>query len=165
VPTRAPAGIAPSGDGVARSRSSPAGAATRTGASGSSVNCGSSGSLATRASWAPAAMSLNEVRRQRRSSRRSKRAVPSSGAGSSGRLQAMGSPSCDRSTEMQPGASAASVSNRAVAAASDWAVRPCHSTVPSDARAKSNRSSGECRLIHDPAHQMTARWRARVSAT
>ena len=161
MPTSTPTGIAPSSDGSP----SPAAAGGPTGASGSSRSGGSSGSLATRASCAPDEMSLNEVRRQRWSSERSKRAADSSAGSRRWPLHATGRPSAERSTAMQPGASSRSASKRAHAASSLGVSRAVGGTVPSASRANSSRPSAESRLFHAAAHHTTAWCCARVSAT
>ncbi len=160
VPTCSPTGIAASGDGWPRRAAS----ATSTGSAapatsdggGSSASCSCSGSLATRGSLAPEEMSLNEVRRQRASSPRSNCAADRPAAVPAGADHDTGRPSRERSTEMQPGACAASSSKRATATASVGVLSPAGGTRPSSPRANSSRPSAEWRLSHEPAHQTTA---------
>jgi hypothetical protein len=111
-------------------------------------------------------MSLYDVRRQRQSRSRSKRAAVSSAGRAISSAHAVARPprvAC--STLMHPGASAASSSKRAVALSSLGVEEPFGGTLPSASRAKSSRPSAELRLSHDPAHHTTAWCWARVRAT
>jgi hypothetical protein len=110
-------------------------------------------------------MSLNDVRRQPRSSVRANSAADRAAPSGSGGDHRVGTSSVDRSTLIRPGADAATSRSRVTIARSLGVDDPRGATVPSSARANSSRDSAESRLSRDPAHHSTAWCRARVSAT
>ena len=101
-------------------------------------------------------MSLNDVRRQRRSSSRAKRAASSAASGRVMPAHGTGSSSVERSTPIRPGAPSASSRSRVTAARSLGVCGPFAATVPSSARANSRRESAESRALAEPAHHTTA---------